>query len=206
MSMLQPMNRKLKGERREQIRRALAFSSAALHTPISAIMETKVALVRKDMSVEELLTFFLEHGLHDAPVVGEGSVLVGFVSLGDLVRERSERGDSEEIALRVDQPDGGRCRLGAGISPAAVGAYGSRHHDRPGGLPRGVRATDQGGGDHGLRGRAPAADRRRGATHRGRALGPGRAALGRAPRRLQHPQPHPASAPTGMGVGRDHGT
>jgi CBS domain-containing protein len=92
----------------------IPFSSAALHAPVSAIMETEVACVHEEMGVEELLTFFLEHGLHDAPVVSEGGVLAGFVSLGDL-QDRADRGDTEETALRVELWGGGSYPLGRGF-------------------------------------------------------------------------------------------
>src|SRR5439155_2858162 len=95
--------------------RTLGFSSAALHAPISAIMMTEVACVRDDMSVEDLLTFFLDHALHHAPVVDAESSLVGFVSLSDLVCERAEHGDTEEIALRVRLAAGGGYGLGSGF-------------------------------------------------------------------------------------------
>lgn len=61
------------------------FSAGALHGPVSRIMQTEVTCVRERMRMGELLTFFREQGLHDAPVEGEDSVVVGVVSLGDLV-------------------------------------------------------------------------------------------------------------------------
>jgi CBS domain-containing protein len=114
MSMRTLTDEESNGQRRGRIRPVLPFSSAALHAPISAIMEPEVACVREDMSVEELPAFFLEHGLHDTPVVGEGSALVGFVSLSDL-QERADRGDTEEMALRVDLRQGGGYTLGRGF-------------------------------------------------------------------------------------------
>jgi len=106
---------RLKEDRRERIRWALAFSEAGLHAPICEIMKTAVACVPEDMSVEDLLNFFLEHGLHGTPVVGAGSRLVGFVSLGDLARERVDHGETEEGALRVGLSDGGSYKLGRGF-------------------------------------------------------------------------------------------
>jgi len=69
---------------------------------------------RDDMSVEDLLTFFLDHALHHAPVVDAESSLVGFVSLSDLVCERADHGDTEEIALRVHWLPA-RLRAGSGF-------------------------------------------------------------------------------------------
>jgi CBS domain-containing protein len=103
-----------KGERRKRAAPVIPFSSAALHAPVSAIMETEVVCVHEDMSLEDLLTFFLDHGLHDAPAVSEGSVLAGFVSLGDL-HDRADRGDMEETALRVELRGGGSYTLGRGF-------------------------------------------------------------------------------------------
>ncbi len=101
-----------KGRRQERAKPALPFSPAAMHAPVSAIMETDVACVQEDMSEEELLTFFLAHGLHEAPVVGEGSLLTGFVSLGDLQRGR---GEAEQVPLRVGLREGGSYALGRGF-------------------------------------------------------------------------------------------
>jgi CBS-domain-containing membrane protein len=101
-----------KGRRRARSRPALPFSTAALHAPVSAIMETDVACVPEDLSEEDLITFFVLRGLHVAPVLGEGAVLTGFVSLGDV---QQGRGDAEEVPLRVELREGGDYALGRGF-------------------------------------------------------------------------------------------
>jgi CBS domain-containing protein len=112
-------NRTVKGGRRARSRRTLGFSSAALHAPISTLMATDVACVRDDMSVEELLSYFLAESLHDAPVLSKDATLVGFVSMGDLVRERADHGDTEEVTLRVRLAAGGGYELGPGFHALA---------------------------------------------------------------------------------------
>jgi CBS domain-containing protein len=110
-----------KGRRRGGSRGTRGDSAAALHVPISTIMASHVPCVRDDMTVEDLLTFFLDHGLHDAPVINVDLALVGYVSLSDLVCERAENGDTEEIALRVRLRSGGGYPLGPGfhVQPAS---------------------------------------------------------------------------------------
>ena len=100
-----------KGRKRARPR-ALPFSAAALHAPVAAIMETDVACVQEDMSEEELITFFVVRGVHAAPVLGEGGVLSGFVSLVDVQRNR---GAGNAGPLRVEVRGGGGYALGRGF-------------------------------------------------------------------------------------------
>jgi CBS-domain-containing membrane protein len=92
-----------------------AFSSAALHAPVSAFMERHVACVRQERGTEALHAFFLESGVHGAPVIDERSVLVGYVSLADLVADRDRRRDTEQVSMRVGLPEGGAYYLGPGF-------------------------------------------------------------------------------------------
>ena len=92
--------------------RALAFSAAALHAPVSTVMETDVACVQEDLSEEALISFFLMRGVHAAPVLGEGGVLSGFVSLVDVQRNRD---GGEARPLRVAVRGGGGYALGRGF-------------------------------------------------------------------------------------------
>lgn len=90
----------------------LPFSATALHAPVSTIMETDVACVKEDLSEEELITFFLVRGVHAAPVLGDGGMLRGFVSLVDVQQHRD---DVEEAPLRVEVRGGGGYALGRGF-------------------------------------------------------------------------------------------
>ena len=100
-----------KRRRRAQPWPAPPFSTAALHAPVSAIMEPDVACVHEDLSEEELVTFFVVRGLHAAPVVDKDAMLSGFVSLGDLQHCRD---DAEDTPLRVRLREGGGYALGRG--------------------------------------------------------------------------------------------
>jgi len=90
---------------------ALSFSAAALHAPVSAIMDADVACVQQDLSEEELITFFVVRGVHATPVVAKGGVLSGFVALSDVQRRH---GDTDEPELRVQVRRGGYA-LGRGF-------------------------------------------------------------------------------------------
>jgi CBS-domain-containing membrane protein len=105
-----------KGQERARPGPELPFSAAALHAPVSAIMETDVACVQEDLSEEELINFFVVRGVHAAPVLGEGGVLSGFVSLVDVRR----RPGADEAAPRVELRGGGGYALGRGfhVQPA----------------------------------------------------------------------------------------
>jgi CBS-domain-containing membrane protein len=69
---------------------------SALATPVLAIMTRHTIAVHPDTSVEALTALFIERGLHGAPVVDDGGTVIGFVSQGDLLRDRFENGDTEE--------------------------------------------------------------------------------------------------------------
>jgi CBS-domain-containing membrane protein len=90
---------------------ALPFSAAALHAPVSAVMDADVACVQQDLSEEELITFFVVRGVHATPVLAKGGELSGFVSLCDMQRRH---GDTEETELRVKVRGGGYA-LGRGF-------------------------------------------------------------------------------------------
>jgi CBS domain-containing protein len=88
---------------------------AAAHTPISAIMTREVVCVRPDLSAEALAMLFVERGLHGAPVLDERDELIGFVSTADLLRNRYETGETQEIRLRVPTDEGAQYELGPGF-------------------------------------------------------------------------------------------
>jgi len=88
------------------------FSTAALHAPVSAIIESDAGCVTEELTEEELLTFFVVRGVHAAPVVTADGVLTGFVSLVDVQRSRDgAREDEPRVVLR----GGGGYALGSGF-------------------------------------------------------------------------------------------
>lgn len=57
------------------------------------LMSTEVATVRDDLTLEELASFLVENDISGAPVTDEGGRLVGVITLADLARVQSERGE-----------------------------------------------------------------------------------------------------------------
>jgi CBS domain-containing protein len=88
---------------------------AAAHTPISNIMTREVVCVRPDLSAEALAMLFFERGLHGAPVLDENDELIGFVSQADLLRNRYESSETQEVRLRVPTEEGAQYDLGPGF-------------------------------------------------------------------------------------------
>jgi CBS domain-containing protein len=70
--------------------------TAAAYTPVTEIMTRDVVFARRDVSVEEMTRLLLERGLHGAPVVDQAGALIGFISITDLLRDRYERGDTDD--------------------------------------------------------------------------------------------------------------
>ena len=72
---------------------------AFLDRPVSDAMTRAVITVSSDTSPLEALAMMTQRRIRHLPVVDEG-VLVGFVSIGDLVKVRMERIESEAAAMR----------------------------------------------------------------------------------------------------------
>jgi CBS-domain-containing membrane protein len=73
------------------------LQSLADYTPLAAIMSADVTCVRPDVSVEDLTALLLERGISGVPVVDATGAPIGVVSKTDLVRDRYETGDVEEL-------------------------------------------------------------------------------------------------------------
>ena len=72
---------------------------AFLDRPVSEAMTKAVITVTSNTSPLEALAMMTQRRIRHLPVVDDG-VLVGFVSIGDLVKARMERIESEAAALR----------------------------------------------------------------------------------------------------------
>lgn len=72
---------------------------AFLDRPVSEAMTKAVITVTGDTSPLEALAMMTQRRIRHLPVVNDG-VLIGFVSIGDLVKARMERIESEAAALR----------------------------------------------------------------------------------------------------------
>ena len=72
---------------------------AFLDRPVREAMTTTVITVDSTTSPLEALAMMTQRRIRHLPVV-DGGVLVGFVSIGDLVKVRIERIESEAAAMR----------------------------------------------------------------------------------------------------------
>ena len=72
---------------------------AFLDRPVSEAMTKAVITVTGSTSPLEALAMMTQRRIRHLPVVDDG-VLIGFVSIGDLVKARIERIESEAAALR----------------------------------------------------------------------------------------------------------
>src|SRR5262249_10791500 len=83
---------------------------------IGAIMRRDVLCARPEASVDALAALLSAQGQSGAPVVDEDGRLLGFVSLADLMRDKVENGNTDEIGpMRVPLPEGGEYSLGSGF-------------------------------------------------------------------------------------------
>lgn len=71
----------------------------ALERPVRDVMTSPVISVTKDMSVLAALSLMTRRRIRHLPVI-DGERLVGFVSIGDLVKFRIERIEEEADAMR----------------------------------------------------------------------------------------------------------
>ena len=56
-------------------------------TPVREIMRSPVVLARESEDTREVMERMRAHGVRRAPVVGEGGVLIGIITLDDLLRK-----------------------------------------------------------------------------------------------------------------------
>jgi CBS domain-containing protein len=78
--------------------RHLRNGAELLDQPVARIMTTEVVTCRRETPVDELMTTMTERRIRHVPVVDEHGVIIGIVSIGDLVKSRiselvSERDD-----------------------------------------------------------------------------------------------------------------
>lgn len=78
--------------------KAVANGAAALDEPLRQIMETDTLTCHGSDRLEELATLMTERRVRHVPVVAEG-VLVGLVSIGDIVKSRIEELNHEKSHL-----------------------------------------------------------------------------------------------------------
>ncbi len=72
---------------RDVVRRLHRFGQAVLEEPVRTIMSAEVRTCAPGDSVDSLAETMTEHRIRHVPVVADG-VLVGIVSIGDVVKSR----------------------------------------------------------------------------------------------------------------------
>lgn len=79
--------------------KALARGSAALDSPVSAIMTSQVFTAPADTHADELMAIMTERRFRHIPVTDESGALIGIVSIGDVVKSRLGELEDEKAAL-----------------------------------------------------------------------------------------------------------
>jgi CBS domain-containing protein len=72
--------------------------AALLADPVSSLMTADVQTCRKDASVHDLARLMTDHRVRHVPVVDD-DVLVGIVSIGDVVKARLDELEAERAQL-----------------------------------------------------------------------------------------------------------
>ena len=73
--------------------------AAALDTPVREVMTAPAVTVTPEQPVLAALSLMTRRRIRHLPVI-EGGAVVGFVSIGDLVKHRIDRIESEAAAMR----------------------------------------------------------------------------------------------------------
>ena len=85
---------------RDMIRCLHKHGEAALHMKVREMMTAPVVTITPQMTVLEALSLMTQRRFRHLPVV-EGGKMVGFVSIGDLVKHRIDKVEAEADAMRV---------------------------------------------------------------------------------------------------------
>ena len=84
---------------RDIVRHLGGDPEALLAAPVSTIMTKTVITCGRDTSVSQLMEQMTRYRIRHIPIV-EDNVLVGIVSIGDVVKRKIEETEQEAIALR----------------------------------------------------------------------------------------------------------
>ena len=79
--------------------RHLRHGAELLDQPVARIMTTEVVTCRRETPVDELMSIMTERRIRHVPVVDEHGVIIGIVSIGDLVKSRISELESERDDL-----------------------------------------------------------------------------------------------------------
>ena len=84
---------------REVVYSLASKGAAVLSQPISSVMTTPAVIVDPDCQVLSALSLMTRRRIRHLPVF-EGSEFIGFVSIGDLVKNRMQGIEAEAAAMR----------------------------------------------------------------------------------------------------------
>ncbi|HEY9581215.1 MAG TPA: CBS domain-containing protein [Rhizorhapis sp.] len=84
---------------RDVVRQIAIHGEAVLDAPLTKVMTSPPQTVSPSMSVLTALSLMTQRRMRHLPVIESGR-MVGFVSIGDLVKYRIDRIESEATALR----------------------------------------------------------------------------------------------------------
>jgi CBS domain-containing protein len=85
---------------RDLVYRLGAEGPAVLDAPVASVMTSPAVTITPDTQVLQGLSMMTRRRMRHLPVVADGT-LVGFVSIGDLVKFRIDRIEAEAEAMRV---------------------------------------------------------------------------------------------------------
>lgn len=83
---------------RDIVRRLASDGPGLLDQPVSALMQSEVHTCTGSDNVDQLMHLMSEHRIRHLPVVADG-VLVGIVSIGDVVKTRVDELETEKSQL-----------------------------------------------------------------------------------------------------------
>jgi CBS domain-containing protein len=84
---------------RDVVRALASHGASALGRSVASVMSTAVVTCRCGDSVEELMASMTESRFRHLPVVDDDAVLIGIISIGDVVKARLGQLQSENRAL-----------------------------------------------------------------------------------------------------------
>jgi len=84
---------------RDVIYRLREFGSAALDKPVGEVMTAPAVTVSPETGILPALSLMTRRRIRHLPVV-DGGRMVGFVSIGDLVKHRIDKIETEAAAMR----------------------------------------------------------------------------------------------------------
>lgn len=79
--------------------KSLARGAAALDSPVSSIMTAEVFTAPPSTHVDELMAVMTERRFRHVPVTDDDGLLIGIVSIGDIVKTRLEELEGERARL-----------------------------------------------------------------------------------------------------------